>query len=342
MSVAIHQGDNLNILPTLEKNSVQCVVTSPPYFGLRDYNLPPSQWPTIDYAPMAGLPSVTVPEQATCLGLESDPFVYVAHLVHVFRLVWNVLKDDGTVWLNLGDSYSAGAMVPHSGQRKDRDQSGMSGIVRKPPAGLKPKDLLGIPWRVAYALQADGWYLRSDIVWQKLNPMPESVTDRPTKAHEYVFLLSKSERYFYDKEAIAEPIQESSKARIAQATFHQQTGGPKDYGTTGVNPNRSMRRTLENFAENTTGTRNARTVWTIPTKALAEAHYAPMPEALVEKCIRAGSRAGDTVLDPYFGTGTVGRVAERVQRACIGIELSDSYIDIIERRTSGVQLEAFV
>ncbi|ATF16597.1 site-specific DNA-methyltransferase [Brevibacillus brevis X23] len=187
-------------MPKLPEKFFHSCLTSPPYWGLRDYGLTPTDWPEVTYEPMPGLPPITVPAWTGCLGLELTPDMFVAHMVLVFREVWRVLRDDGTLWMNFGDSYA-------TGKPKDTNNDDLmwsNGASRKPTPGLKPKDLIGIPWRVAFALQADGWYLRMDNIWSKPNPMPESVGDRPTKAHEYLFLLSKSERYYYDKEAIKE------------------------------------------------------------------------------------------------------------------------------------------
>jgi DNA modification methylase len=250
----------------------------------------------------------------------------------------------------------------------------------KPPKGFKAKDLIGIPWMVAFALRADGWYLRSDIIWHKPNPMPESVKDRPTRAHEYIFLLSKSDRYYYDNEAIKEPAKESSIKRISQPTFDEQEGGMKDYRNTCMNPNRSARNMLENFkrvkfgGEKADGYKtrkhsgkewnpkqggggngfkghsgntladgrvivrcNKRDVWTVTTKPFKGAHFATFPADLIEPCIRAGSKVGDTVLDPFAGSGTTLEVAERLGRNSIGIELSEKYVkSIIEPRMAGV------
>jgi DNA modification methylase len=224
--ITILQGDVVERLRELPDKSVQCVVTSPPYYGLRDYQVKGQ------------------------IGLEDTPELYVQKIVEVFREVKRVLRDDGTLWLNLGDSYFGSGDKSTSGKDTQghnsldyRVNQNRSGYVE----GLKVKDMIGIPWRVAFALQADGWYLRSDIIWNKPNPMPESVTDRPTKSHEYIFLLTKNARYFYDADAIREPATESSIARISQPTFDLQTGGDKDYGKTGVNPNRSMRKCIENF-----------------------------------------------------------------------------------------------
>jgi DNA modification methylase len=260
-----------------ERVRVQMCVTSPPYWGLRDYGCPGQ------------------------LGLESTPQEYVAAMVDVFRLVRELLADDGTLWLNLGDSYVANGsgQVP---QTKQHIGSGFAGPNRNGSTGLKPKDLVGIPWRVAFALQADGWYLRQDLIWSKPNPMPESVRDRCTKSHEYIFLLSKNERYFYDADAIAEPVSPSMLAQIEQ--------GYDGY------------------------TRNKRSVWTVTTKPFSGAHFATFPPGLIEPCILAGSRPGDTVLDPFFGSGTVGEVAENLGRKWIGCELHPDYIPLAEKRTA--------
>jgi len=259
MDYEILQGDALEELRNLPDGGARCCVTSPPYWGLRDYRTDGQ------------------------LGLERTPEEYVSRLVEVFREVRRVLADDGTLWLNLGDSYAANRTYQVSPTKWSKLEQGQSAVV---PPGLKPKDLVGIPWRVAFALQADGWYLRSDIIWAKPNPMPESVTDRPTKAHEYLFLLSKRERYYYDAEAIAER-------------------------------------------------RNKRTVWTITTQPFPDAHFAVMPQALVEPCILAGSEPGDTVLDPFAGSGTVGVVALRHGRRFSGIDLNPEYVAMAQRRIAG-------
>jgi DNA modification methylase len=289
-------GDNRETLKTLDAGIAQTCVTSPPYWGLRDYG------------------------DEDQIGLESTPDEYVAELVAVFREVRRVLADDGTLWLNLGDSYAAGGMSNPSGKStlkggKDRGASGYS-LSRTAPAGLKPKDLVGIPWRVAFALQADGWYLRSDIIWHKPNPMPESVTDRPTSAHEHVFLFAKSERYFYDADAIAE----------------QATGRASGNGF--VRDHRIAHgKGSENQWEGAE-TRNARNVWRICSKPYSGAHFATMPPALAKRCILAGSRVGDTVLDPFFGSGTTGQCAEKLGRGWVGCELQEDYADLIKERTA--------
>lgn len=316
MAVArILVGDVRHRLADLPDCSIQTCVTSPPYWGLRDYG------------------------HDGQIGLEQTPDEYVAELVEVFREVRRVLADDGTLWLNLGDSYAAGAYS--SRQRLDElgERYTGGGVKHSEPRtapsklalGLKPKDLVGIPWRVAFALQADGWWLRQDIIWAKPNPMPESVTDRCTKAHEYVFLLTKSARYYYDAAAIAEPflhgdMQREAKRRKAAGllrTGEYMVGSGRNDGdsyTGGVG-----------FAS-AKDARNKRDVWTIATKPYAGAHFAVMPEALAEPCILAGSRPGDLVLDPFTGSGTVGVVALRHDRDFIGTELNPEYAALAEAR----------
>ena len=301
-------GDTRRRLAELPDCSVQTCVTSPPYWGLRDYG------------------------HDGQIGLEQTPDDYVAELVEVFREVRRVLADDGTLWLNLGDSYASqggahggrndnqtgvGAKALHLAGAGDKDQ-------RRPPTGLKPKDLVGIPWRVAFALQADGWWLRQDIIWAKPNPMPESVTDRCTKAHEYVFLLTKSDRYLYDAAAIAEPAIHAGHVVKASDPQTAKNAAKGKYGATAVG-----------FTQHDTvvgDTRNRRSVWNIASKPYAGAHFAVMPEALAEPCILAGSRPGDLVLDPFTGSGTVGVVALRHDRDFIGTELNPEYAALAEAR----------
>jgi len=290
----ILNGDALAVLRGMEAESVQTCVTSPPYWGLRDYGV------------------------AGQLGLEKTPEEYTAKLVAIFAEVRRVLRKDGTAWVNLGDSYIANGskQVP---QTKAHLGSGYAGPNRNEQTGLKPKDLVGIPWRVAFALQADGWYLRSDIIWHKPNPMPESVTDRPTKAHEYVFLLSKSAKYFYDADAIAEP------AVFVGATRHLYI----DNASVFARPdNGSRARTGKPQAS----TRNKRTVWTVCPKPYKGAHFATFPEKLIEPCILAGAPLGGVVLDPFSGAGTTVMVARRLGRVGLGIELNPAYIALTEAR----------
>jgi DNA modification methylase len=298
-------GDVRERLRDLPDGSVQTCVTSPPYWGLRDYG------------------------HAGQIGLEPTPEAFVSEMVAVFAEVRRVLAEDGTVWLNLGDSYANDTKWGgSSGGKHVTALHGNSGIGRgRRDTGLKGKDLCGIPWRVAFALQADGWYLRSDIIWSKPNPMPESVTDRPTKAHEYLFLLSKRASYYYDAEAIAE-------AGIAD---RNRGGNAKMVDAAGIvlgretNPNCGLGRKWE-----PDGTRNKRSVWHIATQPYPEAHFATFPEALIEPCILAGSKPGDTVLDPFNGSGTTGAVAIRHQRNYIGVELNPAYVELAEKRIGAV------
>lgn len=326
----IHFGDCKEIMQTWPDQSVQMCVTSPPYFGLRDYG------------------------HAGQIGLEQTPNAYVAKLVDVFREVKRVLRDDGTLWLNLGDSYNAAGRTGHGtreGFKQETNRASADGSDQCRPSvdDLKPKDLLGIPWRVAFALQADGWYLRQDIIWHKPNPMPESVRDRCTKAHEYIFLLSKSERYYYDSEAIAEPLAASSIERLAQPTLAQQAGSDRVPGKTNgamkaVGPRFGGSKYGDDTSEETrtksgnewtgseTGKRNKRSVWTVTTKPFKGAHFATFPPDLIEPCILAGSRKGDVVLDPFMGSGTTAQVAITHDRRYIGCELNPAYKELQDER----------
>jgi len=317
---------------------VQMCVTSPPYFGLRDYG------------------------HAGQLGLEATPAEFVAAMVEVFGLVRELLADDGVLWLNLGDSYANDAKWGGStGGKHVQALHGDSGIGRgKKTTGMRPKNLLGIPWRVALALQEDGWNLRQDIIWHKPNPMPESVTDRCTKAHEYLFLLSKSERYYWDAEAMREQAAPASLKRWAQ-NVEDQTGSDRVPGKTNGNMKavggpRSKRDSFKredskraevipgqtvgthqpdrDEGEWDTATRNRRSVWTVPTVPYSGAHFATFPPALIEPCILAGSRSGDTVLDCFFGSGTTGEVAGNLGRNWIGCEINDQYAPLQRARTA--------
>jgi DNA modification methylase len=316
-------GDCRSILPTLEPGSVQCCVTSPPYWGLRSY-LPNGH-----------------DDKPSELGLEATPAEYIENMVRVFRAIWRLLRNDGTLWLNLGDSYASSGTNGY--QRLDElgERLGCGGghkhsaqlCGRAPtPPGLKPKDLCMMPARLAMALQADGWYLRSEIVWAKPNPMPESVTDRPTKAHEMIYLLAKQERYFYDAEAIREPQSESTliqhRGKPAANYEHRSLAGA-------MTRNDADSKTLVNGDgrfKNGFG-RNKHSIWTIATQPYAEAHFATFPEEIPKLCILAGSRLGDTVLDPFAGSGTVGKVAMELGRRAILIELNPAYIELAEDRT---------
>ncbi len=255
----LFEGDALNILQRLPSNSVQCVVTSPPYWGMRDYGI------------------------ASQIGLEETLPQFLNRLVAVFAEVRRVLRDDGILWLNIGDGYTSGNRGYRAPDKKNPARA--MNVRPDTPDGLKPKDLLGLPWRLAFALQDDGWYLRSDIVWEKPNAMPESVKDRPSRSHEFLFMFTKSERYFYDHEASREAAANGGK-------------------------------------------RNRRSVWSINTQATAHAHYAVFPLALIEPCILAATRASNFVLDPFFGSGTVGLACQRLNRHFVGIELNPEYVEL--------------
>ncbi len=304
-NLTLRVGDCRHELRDMEPASVQTCVTSPPYWGLRDYG------------------------HSGQLGLESTPEEYVANIVDVFREVKRVLSDNGTLWLNLGDSYASGGMSNPSskstlGGGKDRGAADYS-LIRLIPDGLKPKDLVGIPWRVAFALQADGWFLRSEIIWAKPNPMPESVTDRPTRSHEQIFLLAKSQTYFYDHEAIKESAVTGSWDALPPI------GGAKAVGVNGNS-------TYSGNTPASDGTRNKRDVWTVSTKPYAGAHFATFPPDLIEPCILAGAPVGGIVLDPFGGSGTTGMVANRLGRRAVLIELNPDYAAQIKQRTAQAPL----
>ena len=289
---------------------VQTCVTSPPYFGLRDYG------------------------HEGQIGLEQTPEQYIAAMVEVFRCVRDVLADDGTLWLNIGDSYASN---PAGGGQQTSKMTGgehkrtPSERKYQRPEGLKPKDLIGIPWMLAFALRADGWYLRQDIIWHKPNPMPESVRDRCTKAHEYIFLLSKSERYFFDSEAMRE--QAVSGATGAAASF-KRNGSKREQSIPGqvYGTHRPER---EDVAYNQT--RNRRSVWSVATRPYKGAHFATFPPALIEPCILAGSRPGDIVLDPFMGSGTTAAVSIQHGRQYLGCELNPDYGPLQHERINQVQ-----
>ena len=305
---------------------VQTVCSSPPYWALRDYG----------HDGQLGLEAAH-----DCLGWATgDPCgeCHVCRMVEVFRLVRDLLADDGTCWINYGDSYASGGGAGWQGKNgqcadrrftASRNTVGMREATRRPPNGLKPKDLVMMPARIALALQADGWFLRQDIIWHKPNPMPESVTDRCTKAHEYLFLLSKSERYYFDNDAIKEEC--TQKVRGARDSFKRD-----DSKRAAVIPGQSVGTHRPDRAESEWDTtrRNKRDVWTVATQPYSEAHFATFPSALIEPCILAGSRPGDIVLDPFFGSGTTGEVAQALGRNWIGCEINEEYKPLQDRRTA--------
>ncbi len=317
MTIELIEGDCREVLRELPDQSVNCIVTSPPYFGLRDYGV------------------------ENQMGLEPTPNEFVQALVGVLREARRVLRDDGTLWLNLGDSYAGswGAQSRPNGNDVKSTLGGGSmlsarqimahpkgvntGSLKNTP-GLKNKDLIGIPWRVAFALQADGWYLRQDIIWAKPNPMPESVRDRCTKAHEYIFLLSKSPTYYFDWQAMQEP----SVGPVGGATGRGKQASAAAFAANGRQPQRDNSGGLGGNGE----TRNRRSVWTVTTKPFKEAHFATFPPDLIEPCVLAGCPEGGTVLDPFFGAGTTGVVCQKHNRNCVGIELNPAYFDIAAKR----------
>jgi len=306
MSHTILLGDVREQLKTLPDNSIQCCVTSPPYFGLRDYGMS---------------------EQ---IGLEPTPDAFVDALVSVFREVRRVLREDGTLWVNIGDSYAGTGYSNHDlngsewksdvngDKRKTRQQDQRKALT---PLGIKSKDLIGIPWMLAFALRKDGWYLRQDIIWSKTSCMPESVKDRCTKSHEYLFLLTKSPRYYFDAEAIKTPAKQDWGTRDRQhGKYHNEGSGLQPHS--GLTKSYAMA--------------NKRSVWTINPSNFKGAHFATFPEALVEPCILAGSKPNDTVLDPFLGSGTTLAVAKRLGRNGIGVELNPEYAQIAETRIAAV------
>jgi DNA modification methylase len=308
MSVTLLLGDCREKLTMLKDKSIHTCVTSPPYFGLRDYG------------------------HDDQIGLETTPDDFINAMVTVFREVRRVLRDDGTLWLNLGDTYNNRTKVRTTSHQPAlngfeddvwKDRAARGGVRMSNMPGIKEKDLIGIPWRVAFALQADGWFLRQDIIWAKSNPMPESVTDRCTKAHEYIFLLSKSPRYYFDSDAIKEPAIGAGQTR----------GGGKKASTVGIIAGRADGQRMDQLgAKPIAEFRNRRSVWNVSTKPFKGAHFATFPPDLIEPCILAGCPVGGVVLDPFGGAGTTGLVAERNGRESVLIELNLDYVKIIRER----------
>jgi DNA modification methylase len=296
-------GDAKTELKKLQSGSIDCCVTSPPYYGLRDYGVDGQ------------------------IGLEETPEKYVEKLVDIFKEVSRVLKDDGTIWLNIGDSYAGNGGHKDKNNIGDKQQTnnGSLGNTYRSPGkiGLKKKDLIGIPWMLAFALRESGWYLRQDIIWHKPNPMPESVKDRCTKAHEYIFLFSKSEKYYFDSEAIKEPFtsagEHAKRKRIVKST------GNSEESTKSMDGGHNMLGDPQNG-------RNKRSVWTVSTKPYKGAHFATFPPDLIEPCILAGCPENGIVLDPFAGSGTVGEVAKKNGRDFILIELNQNYKTLIDSR----------
>lgn len=301
-------GDCIEQLRKLPDESINCCVTSPPYYGLRNYGVDGQ------------------------IGLEETPNDYISKLVDVFREVKRVLKNDGTLWLNIGDSYcnsNGYARASEKFQRDGRNDAPANDrdLKRLHESGYKTKDLIGIPWMLAFALRADGWYLRQDIIWAKPNPMPESVKDRCTRSHEYIFLLSKSQHYYYDCNAIKERAKKKPEKRNKNKEGYQADYGQKERFSPGER------------VYGADGYRNKRDVWNVSLHPVKEAHFATYPEKLIEPCILAGCIEGGVVLDPFFGSGTTGIVAMRYGRDFIGIELNPQYVDIANNRVSSVQMK---
>lgn len=298
----IYQGDCLEVLKTFEDNSIDCCVTSPPYYALRNYNVDGQ------------------------IGLEETPEKYIERLTEVFMEVYRVLKPNGTLWLNIGDSYN-GNKVGNTEVVKNKKVSESNDFHKKLWSGAKPKDLIGVPWMLAFSLRNAGWYLRQDIIWNKPNPMPESVKDRCTKSHEYIFLLSKNQHYYFDYEAIMEPC-------IDQERINFQSGSRVN----GINKDRNdndlweRSKTWKPKMKDNKKVRNKRTVWTINVKPNKEAHFATYPPELVSPCILAGCSEGGIILDPFMGSGTTAIVAKKLGRHYVGVELNPDYIKIAEKR----------
>lgn len=311
-------GDALEVLRKIGDQQVNCIVTSPPYWGLRDYGVEGQ------------------------LGLEKTPQEYVTKMVTVFREARRVLKDDGTLWLNMGDSYSGSGKGIGSDHGKAVFTDSDIKKTDWKSTGLKQKDLIGMPWRLAFALQEDGWYLRADIIWAKTNPMPESVKDRPTRAHEYIFLLSKRQNYYYDLDAIREPVAASTRNR-PPVDF----GGAKGrrYSPPKGDPN--FRGGHEQWGRNfdyrecSERGRNKRSVWTLSNQPFRGAHFAVFPQRLIEPCIKAGCPPQGIVLDPFMGAGTTGLVARKLGRNWLGIELNQAYADMAMNRIASIPALAF-
>ena len=366
----IYNGNSLDVLKTLPDGIINCCITSPPYYGLRDYGT--GKWiggdPDCPHRRVSKFSEKTITGYAqkelagnvgdaiyktVCplcgavredeqIGLEETPEEYIQRLVNVFREVKRVLKPDGTLWVNIGDSYASQRGGSHQpaetlaggkhgytkyGDTVNRDRERGYNPTRNASAiGLKHKDMIGIPWMLAFALREDGWYLRQDIIWHKPNPMPESVRDRCTKSHEYIFLLTKSPKYYFDNESIKEPAKPDKSVRDRDHTKLNNTPG---------------RTRMKGLKTNHYTKRNKRDVWSVTTKPFKGAHFATFPEEVITPCVRAGCPKGGTILDPFFGSGTTGYVANKYNRNYIGIELNPKYIDIAKKRLEEVQMSLF-
>jgi len=375
-NVKILKGNCLDVLKDMDDESVQCCITSPPYYALRNYGTRPVIWDgvlncnhewitTCRPQTKLGNEGYTDPKHKTLaditkrspegqfctkcgawsgsLGAEPTPELYIQHLTQIFHEVKRVLKKDGTLWLNIGDSYAGSGKAGNNKEyqkkhkefgkiSKHEERFGLSGIV---PEGLKPKDLIGIPWMLAFALRADGWYLRCDIIWHKPNCMPESVKDRPTRSHEYIFLMSKSRKYYYDTDAIREPCiciekkpRPSGMERNAKKYRDKVKYGGGGSGFKGHSGIYKADGSLLNHPKG----KNKRSIWTVNTKPFKGAHFAVFPPELIKPCILAGSREQDIVIDPFGGSGTTAIESSKLNRKSIIIELKDDYIDITNKR----------
>lgn len=369
MNYKILQGNSLEVLKTLEPESINCCITSPPYWGLRDYGT--GKWEGGDascshkrdskqseltqtgHRNLEGAVGDGIYKDICkrCgairkddqIGLELTPKEYVKKMVALFAEVKRVLRKDGTLWLNLGDSYSSGNRKTTTPQtiRGNNNEKAKEATNAQPPVveGIKQKDLIGIPWRVAFALQEDGWYLRQDIIWHKPNPMPESVTDRCTKAHEYIFLLSKRPNYFFDIEPIREPIKDGTSGKVAVRRAQDSKTRSKEHWM--MIPNDLRKGMIQREYGEIKGA-NKRSVWTINTKPYPEAHFATFPKELIEPCVLAGCPQGGTILDPFGGSGTTAEVALENGRNAILIELNQEYVQIAHNRMKNTQPKLFV
>ena len=287
----------------------QTCVTSPPYYGLRDYG------------------------HEGQIGLEETPEEYIKAMVEVFRCVWDVLEDNGTLWLNIGDSYcGTGSKGEWLDPKNPEGRSGQAVSKTQKLAGYKSKDLIGIPWMLAFALRADGWYLRQDIIWHKPNPMPESVNDRCTKSHEYIFLLSKSQRYYYDRESVREEVKETTNGKAGVRRSGDSKTRSREHWGVPHNPENVIVEYDEIKGA------NKRSVWTIPTKPYEGAHFAVFPQDLIEPCILAGAPVGGIVLDPFMGSGTTAQVAQHLGRQYLGCELNEDYKPLQQKRLRQMSL----
>lgn len=335
MENVILRNDVVSGLCQIPSASVDCVVTSPPFFGLRDYSVEATDWPETSYVPMPGCPDILVPAWHGCLGNEPTVDMFVAHLVYIFDHIKPVLKKSGTIWLNLGDSYASSGKMGGAG-----DSIGSDGYVRRnrqsrgraASGDIAPKNLLGIPWRVAFALQAAGWILRQDIIWKKNNAMPESVRDRCSKQHEYIFLLARSLRYYFDADAIKVPYSESylkDRRRGQKNLVHHNL---KDYSAQGVAVQTPTQLHDNMFSKPLGNGANKRSVWEVNTRPFKGAHFATFPPDLIRPCVLAGCPKGGIVLDPFIGSGTTGIVALETGRKFIGIEISPTFKAMADER----------